>query len=125
MRSIFYLFPLSSSSQKNEFSKSVGGGWGVEAFPPIPNLACSLSLVRLGRIRHSKNGELRLHLPPDDSKGTHSYPFCPACYEYQKMGLGNIHDISEIRVTGISYGNNNFWSATNLCLRYASAKCGR
>ena len=25
MRSIFYLFPLSSSSQKNEFSKSVGG----------------------------------------------------------------------------------------------------
>jgi len=21
---------------------------------------------------------------------------------------------------GISYGNNNFWSATNLCLRYAS-----
>ena len=25
---------------------------------------------------------------------------------------------------GISYGNNNFWSATNLCLRYASARCG-
>ena len=25
----------------------------------------------------------------------------------------------------MSYGNNNFWSATNLCLRYASAKCGR
>jgi hypothetical protein len=24
---------------------------------------------------------------------------------------------------GINYGNNKFWSATNLCLRYASAKC--
>ena len=33
--------------------------------------------------------------------------------------------ISKIRVMGISYGNNNFWSATNLCLRYASANCGR